>query len=75
MKTPIRSIDGPTMQHYLRKAHVERALATREMFAAAGRAVRSWCRSVSGVCKTPYFDRDGAATHRSWNAGAVRAGE
>ena len=42
METPRQSIDGPTMQHYLRKGHVERALATRALFTAAGQALRSW---------------------------------
>ena len=42
METTGRSIDGPTMQHYLRKGHVERALAARALFSAAGQVLRSW---------------------------------
>ena len=57
-------IDGPTMQHYLRKGHVERALATRALFGGIWRYFRS-NRGASRAMETC----------QTWSEGTMQAAE
>lgn len=58
------SIDGPTMQHYLRKGHVERALATRALFGGIWRFLNSGRRATVDM-----------EASQKWPEGSLQAAE